>query len=236
MILWNVSGIRKRVPLLGVLALSVWLQTGTPANGQAAAAPATSTAPTKTTIQAAQKRLLALGYQCGTADGVMGARAVAALRKFQADRSLPVTGQLDRKTLDALNAEVAKTPNVGAKSSNSSVGMGSANVPAVQAKEKYQATDLPFQAGFVLKKGGGFQDAVAADGTIKSSCFDVALQDGLSLGTHSIPLKSTDLTTDCMIETQDYGDFQVKFNSATYSSSVLVKPSQEKLLRKLVQQ
>ena len=33
----------------------------------------------------------------------MGARAIAALRKFQADHSLPVTGQLDGNTLDALN-------------------------------------------------------------------------------------------------------------------------------------
>jgi hypothetical protein len=88
----------------------------------------------------------------------------------------------------------------------------------------------------VLKKGGGFQDAVGEDGTIKSSCFDVALQNGLSLLSHSIPLKSTDLTTDCMIETQDYGDLQVKFNSATYSTSILVKPSQEKLFEKLLQQ
>jgi TPR repeat protein len=37
----------------------------------------------------------------------MGARAIAALKKFQADHSLPATGQLDRKTLDALSA---KTP------------------------------------------------------------------------------------------------------------------------------
>jgi hypothetical protein len=101
--------------------------------------------------------------------------------------------------------------------------------------EEYRATDLPFQAEFVLKKGGGFQDAVTADGTIKSSCFNVALQNGLNLGNQSIPLKSTDLTTECMIETKDYGDLQVKFNSATYSSSVLVKPSQEKLFKKLVQ-
>jgi hypothetical protein len=104
MILWSVSSIGKRVFLLSVLALSVWLLIDTPANGQAATAPATSTAPTKATIQAAQKRLLALGYQCGATDGILGSKAIAALKKFQADHALPVTGQLNRKTLDALNA------------------------------------------------------------------------------------------------------------------------------------
>jgi peptidoglycan hydrolase-like protein with peptidoglycan-binding domain len=104
MILWSTSSIGKRVSLFGVLAVSVWLLTGTPAYGQAATAPATSTAAAKKTIQAAQERLLALGYQPGAADGVMGAKGIAALKKFQADRSLPVTGQLDRKTLDALDA------------------------------------------------------------------------------------------------------------------------------------
>ena len=116
MILWSASSIGKRVSLLGALAVSVCLLTGTPAYGQALTVPATSIAPTKTTVQAAQKRLLALGYEPGVADGVMGAKAIAALRKFQSDHSLPVTGQLDRKALDALDAAppapTATTPAV----------------------------------------------------------------------------------------------------------------------------
>ena len=104
MFLWRASSIGKRVSLLGVLAVSVWLLTGTPANGQVATASAAPTAAAKKTIQAAQERLLVLGYQPGAADGVMGAKGIAALKKFQADRSLPITGQLDRKTLDALDA------------------------------------------------------------------------------------------------------------------------------------
>jgi hypothetical protein len=43
----------------------------------------------------------------------MGARAIAALKKFQTDHILPVTGQLDRKTLDALSATTpASNPRV----------------------------------------------------------------------------------------------------------------------------
>ena len=99
MFLWSASNIGKLVSLLGLLVVWVWLLTGTPANGQAATPPATSTDLATKTIQAAQIHLLALGYQSGAPDGVMGAKSIAALRKFQADHKLPVTGQLDRNTL-----------------------------------------------------------------------------------------------------------------------------------------
>jgi hypothetical protein len=70
-----------------------------------------STTTAKKTIQSAQERLLALGYQPGAADGAMGARAIAALKEFQTDHNLPVTGQLDQKTLDALSANGSSRPN-----------------------------------------------------------------------------------------------------------------------------
>jgi peptidoglycan hydrolase-like protein with peptidoglycan-binding domain len=114
MILRSAFDIVKRVSFVGVLAVSIWLLAGTLANGQAPTASATSTAATKKTIQTAQERLLALGYQPGSADGVMGAKATAAVKKFQSDHALPVTGQLGRKTLDALNTEGRKAPNAGA--------------------------------------------------------------------------------------------------------------------------
>jgi len=104
MVLRCESSIGRRISPLGVLALSVWLLTGTPADGQATTAPATSAAAAKKTIQLAQDRLLALGYLFGTADGVMGEKTTAALKNFQSAHGLPVTGQLDRKTLAALDA------------------------------------------------------------------------------------------------------------------------------------
>jgi hypothetical protein len=145
--LWSVSNIGKRVTLLGFLAVSVWLLTGTQANGQAATSPATSTAPTKATIQAAQKRLLALGYQCGAADGVMGARAIAALKKFQADHILPVTGQLDRKTLDALNAEGKKAPSVSTKRDKDAVAVEKYEPSPKTAAQSAPKPALSEQAG-----------------------------------------------------------------------------------------
>jgi hypothetical protein len=55
--------------------------------------------------QEAQRQLKVLGYEPGAADGAMGSRTVGALKKFQADHSLPATGVLDKKTLDALSVK-----------------------------------------------------------------------------------------------------------------------------------
>lgn len=50
----------------------------------------------------AQKRLQALGYDIGSADGVVGAKTKAALRDYQGKHSLPTTGAFDASTLEAL--------------------------------------------------------------------------------------------------------------------------------------
>jgi hypothetical protein len=69
----------------------------------------TPNAATKKTVQQAQQRLRELGYDAGVADGAMGARTSAALKKFQLDHSLPGSGVLDQKTMDALNGPNAPT-------------------------------------------------------------------------------------------------------------------------------
>lgn len=53
-----------------------------------------------------QRLLLALGYQPGTADGVMGKRTVDALKKFQQDNNLPKTGQADYATIGKLRQKI----------------------------------------------------------------------------------------------------------------------------------
>lgn len=45
-----------------------------------------------------QKKLLELGYAVGTPDGVMGRRTVEALRRFQQDQKIPLTGRIDAET------------------------------------------------------------------------------------------------------------------------------------------
>jgi peptidoglycan hydrolase-like protein with peptidoglycan-binding domain len=61
------------------------------------------------TVTEIQKQLLALGYQVGTADGVMGKRTVDALKKFQQDNNLPRTGQADYETMGKLRQKIGYT-------------------------------------------------------------------------------------------------------------------------------
>lgn len=56
-------------------------------------------------IRAAQQRLIDNGMMQGTADGHMGPATMAALRKFQTQQQIPVTGKLDEKTLAKLDVD-----------------------------------------------------------------------------------------------------------------------------------
>ncbi len=50
----------------------------------------------------AQEKLSSLGYKPGVADGIMGQNTRAALKQYQADQGLPVTGRPDEATLSKL--------------------------------------------------------------------------------------------------------------------------------------
>jgi photosystem II stability/assembly factor-like uncharacterized protein len=69
------------------------------------------------TVRRAQEALDRAGYEIGTPDGQLGPRTVAAIKRFQTDRYLPVTGQLDETTLAALgvgNATAVITAHIAA--------------------------------------------------------------------------------------------------------------------------
>jgi len=53
-------------------------------------------------IKRAQAALNTAGYNVGTPDGRAGTQTVAALRRFQADKGIPVSGRFDNATLTAL--------------------------------------------------------------------------------------------------------------------------------------
>jgi hypothetical protein len=59
----------------------------------------------KKAIQQAQQQLRVLGYEPGVADGAMGSRTIAAVKTFQSDKGLSITGELDQKTSDALGVK-----------------------------------------------------------------------------------------------------------------------------------
>lgn len=54
------------------------------------------------TIVQVQRKLADEGFYAGKADGVWGPSSESALRKYQMQHSLPVTGKLDADNLDAM--------------------------------------------------------------------------------------------------------------------------------------
>ncbi len=64
-------------------------------------------------VRHAQEALGRAGYEIGKPDGQLGPRTVAAIKNFQKDRYLPVSGQLDELTLGALMVNVNSTMTVG---------------------------------------------------------------------------------------------------------------------------
>ncbi len=71
------------------------------------------------TVRKAQQALKAGGYSVGVPDGRSGTQTITALKKYQADRHLPVTGKFDEITLRSLG--IAKTAAVNDLSSPSVV-------------------------------------------------------------------------------------------------------------------
>jgi photosystem II stability/assembly factor-like uncharacterized protein len=70
------------------------------------------TGPTLTEItMQAQEALRAAGYHLGEPDGKAGPDTTAAVKKFQGDRHLPVTGKLDSITLAALGVGKSSDPS-----------------------------------------------------------------------------------------------------------------------------
>jgi hypothetical protein len=61
--------------------------------------------PASDAIVGAQERLNHLHYFVGDADGELGRFTAAALRRFQRDHGLPITGELDVATARCLDAE-----------------------------------------------------------------------------------------------------------------------------------
>lgn len=86
----------------------VWSPTTPPDKKKAPAKKSARTPRTRTpqtgqeTILHAQQALLEAGYHLGEPDGKAGTATTAAVKKFQTDRHLPVTGKLDIITLSAL--------------------------------------------------------------------------------------------------------------------------------------
>jgi len=81
----------------------------------AASAPAKSESSAKASpqIEAAQRKLAAQKMYTGKIDGMFGAQTRAAVEKFQGDQGIPVSGNLDTRTLTALGIGSERVPVAG---------------------------------------------------------------------------------------------------------------------------
>ena len=110
-------------------------------------------------IENAQKSLKQQGHDPGTVDGVMGPQTVAALRAYQKQQGLEVTGRLDATTLAKLGAagtsgdqaakpsgdKAAKASEQAAKPAKDEPSAGPSGSPKTSGDKKPSAAD-PSQA------------------------------------------------------------------------------------------
>ena len=88
--------------------------------GRSSVAATRKTAPPRLPDEAvlrAQNALNRFGYNMGVPDGKAGPQTTLAIKKFQTDRSLPVTGKLDAITLAALGVSVGEQAAEGESTS-----------------------------------------------------------------------------------------------------------------------
>ena len=99
-------------------------------------------------VEKAQKRLIELEYFSGTADGKMGPKTQEAIKKFQQDNGLSVTGELDQVTLEKLEITTIENSSEVPQSS-----------PAPEATSSPQSSDQPVTgiAGLPPLSGGEWQ-------------------------------------------------------------------------------
>ena len=111
-------------------------------------------------IKALQTKLNALGYSCGTVDGVYGSATKSAVTKFQSANKLTADGIAGEKTMAALNKANSKSEykvKVTASVLNIRKGPGTSYATCGQIKDKgtYTITEVSGSWG-KLKSGAGW--------------------------------------------------------------------------------
>jgi peptidoglycan hydrolase-like protein with peptidoglycan-binding domain len=106
-------------------------------------------------ILEAQKKLNTNGYNVGTPDGKLGPQTRAAIRKYQKDNNIAVTGKLDESTRTHLNVAGGKTM----ATAPSAIGRG-AKAAGHNIKEGH-----PVAAAKAFGKGFGHAGKSVAEGT-----------------------------------------------------------------------
>jgi peptidoglycan hydrolase-like protein with peptidoglycan-binding domain len=77
----------------------------------------------KNDMRMVEEALKAKGYSPGKIDGVVDDANRAAIRSFQKDKNLPITGTIDKRTADELGVSISKTSDrTGTKGTPKSEG------------------------------------------------------------------------------------------------------------------
>lgn len=107
-------------------------------------------------VKTIQSKLKALGYM-SVVTGTWGGTTTTAVRSFQTDYDLPVTGSVDRVTWDLLMAKGggAKATNILTDVASFATGLfGPPALPADAASEKEEETEAPTKDNTALIVGG----------------------------------------------------------------------------------
>ena len=111
--------------LLALSACGMWSDRGSGRSGESSARGSAgsgqaASGQSRAQITQVQQALKAKGYDPGTTDGVMGTQTQEALRKFQKENGLKVTGTVDAQTAKALGVSAS-----GSAATSPSGGSGS---------------------------------------------------------------------------------------------------------------
>ncbi len=92
--------------------------------------------------QRIQQDLVALGYDPGNVDGQVTDTTVAAIAQYQAERDMPVTGEVSPLLAGVISAEVAKKDNVTSTTPTSTAAPANAPVQDPEALRAAQQACL----------------------------------------------------------------------------------------------
>lgn len=84
----------------------------------------------RATIKKVQKKLNSCGYDCGNPDGIAGSKTKKAVKKYQRDNDLTVTGTINAKLLKSLGVKPVKdapATSTVSQGNNSSSGSSDTN-------------------------------------------------------------------------------------------------------------
>ncbi|MEO0821340.1 MAG: peptidoglycan-binding domain-containing protein [Pseudomonadota bacterium] len=102
---------RRACRLLQALLLALLLPVAcAPVQGVSSRGPTLAPGETAIPVGRAQAGLFRLGYNPGPVDGLWGPRTAAAVRAFQAEEGLPISGVIDYPFADRLEARLAGLP------------------------------------------------------------------------------------------------------------------------------